>query len=115
MALNLSCLDLTPMLFIRRPNSRSCPPYFRSSLNPLALMMSFLQPLAFPPFQVLRAVVRRFSVLARSMERVSFRFFQKLGSRPWFNSQSLLKQVWERSEEHTSELQSRENLVCRLL
>src|SRR5690606_40926666 len=24
-------------------------------------------------------------------------------------------QAWERSEEHTSELQSRENLVCRLL
>ena len=24
-------------------------------------------------------------------------------------------QVWQRSEEHTSELQSRRNLVCRLL
>src|SRR5690606_41258588 len=26
-----------------------------------------------------------------------------------------LKSIWARSEEHTSELQSRENLVCRLL
>src|SRR5690606_42084101 len=26
-----------------------------------------------------------------------------------------LKEAWPRSEEHTSELQSRENLVCRLL
>src|SRR5690606_41914471 len=26
-----------------------------------------------------------------------------------------LDRLWERSEEHTSELQSRENLVCRLL
>src|SRR5690606_41041359 len=29
--------------------------------------------------------------------------------------QSILTRTWARSEEHTSELQSRENLVCRLL
>src|SRR3712207_7857437 len=28
---------------------------------------------------------------------------------------SLVKKLWERSEEHTSELQSRQYLVCRLL
>src|SRR5690606_41834966 len=28
---------------------------------------------------------------------------------------SMLTSYWQRSEEHTSELQSRENLVCRLL
>src|SRR5690606_40882100 len=36
-----------------------------------------------------------------------------------FRSESLFCQIWvwpaSRSEEHTSELQSRENLVCRLL
>src|SRR5690606_39686636 len=30
-------------------------------------------------------------------------------------SPSIYAKLWERSEEHTSELQSRENLVCRLL
>src|SRR5690606_40332401 len=31
-------------------------------------------------------------------------------SSPWLSAH-----IWNRSEEHTSELQSRENLVCRLL
>src|SRR5690606_41590009 len=33
----------------------------------------------------------------------------------WTSTQSCTPQTWTRSEEHTSELQSRENLVCRLL
>src|SRR5690606_36227847 len=33
----------------------------------------------------------------------------------WYVLSHVLKQRWARSEEHTSELQSRENLVCRLL
>src|SRR5690606_40698083 len=33
---------------------------------------------------------------------------------PWFGF-SFFATPWPRSEEHTSELQSRENLVCRLL
>src|SRR5690606_40176925 len=37
------------------------------------------------------------------------------GSRPQVNEQLRLKGETTRSEEHTSELQSRENLVCRLL
>src|SRR5690606_40641942 len=37
-----------------------------------------------------------------------------LGAARWFNNQFSV-QVNRRSEEHTSELQSRENLVCRLL
>src|SRR5690606_40006345 len=39
-------------------------------------------------------------------------------ARPWWRrtrSSALRMQVSMRSEEHTSELQSRENLVCRLL
>src|SRR5436309_5445657 len=34
---------------------------------------------------------------------------------PWINWSCRLGQACRRSEEHTSELQSRENLVCRLL
>src|SRR5690606_41195465 len=40
------------------------------------------------------------------------------GSRPPFRSTTSRRSSWKkntRSEEHTSELQSRENLVCRLL
>src|SRR5436309_7236028 len=33
----------------------------------------------------------------------------------WYNQLVLKAQLADRSEEHTSELQSRENLVCRLL
>src|SRR2546430_11511740 len=35
----------------------------------------------------------------------------------WFSTpaSSLMLPIWERSEEHTSELQSQSNLVCRLL
>src|SRR5690606_29935953 len=35
---------------------------------------------------------------------------------PWETCMTICQQwAWKRSEEHTSELQSRENLVCRLL
>src|SRR5690606_41987275 len=43
---------------------------------------------------------------ARLLER-----FRELGNAVLLGTSSF----WERSEEHTSELQSRENLVCRLL
>src|SRR5690606_39590718 len=33
----------------------------------------------------------------------------------WMDAEALRRTLTERSEEHTSELQSRENLVCRLL
>src|SRR5437870_10892930 len=35
--------------------------------------------------------------------------------RPWMNSRSAMVKASARSEEHTSELQSRGHLVCRLL
>src|SRR6266511_6355664 len=34
---------------------------------------------------------------------------------PWIQTSTGRPPPWPRSEEHTSELQSRENLVCRLL
>src|SRR2546430_13042378 len=34
---------------------------------------------------------------------------------PWTNVQPIVALKWYRSEEHTSELQSQSNLVCRLL
>src|SRR2546427_7452672 len=37
------------------------------------------------------------------------------GNPPWVRGERLPAQVRERSEEHTSELQSQSNLVCRLL
>src|SRR5690606_41943885 len=40
---------------------------------------------------------------------------EKLGVQPKNYGANVLDTVAERSEEHTSELQSRENLVCRLL
>src|SRR3989442_8668585 len=36
-------------------------------------------------------------------------------SRPWANSLAMAASLRQRSEEHTSELQSRPHLVCRLL
>src|SRR5690606_41252462 len=39
----------------------------------------------------------------------------KFTSPPPLPISPLIIPVWQRSEEHTSELQSRENLVCRLL
>src|SRR5690606_17294107 len=66
-------------------------------------------------------------ILALAPLRVSLDIFQKIGM-PALRERSLrltgyleaqvrarLGQVLERSEEHTSELQSRENIVCRLL
>src|SRR5690606_22288167 len=41
--------------------------------------------------------------------------FPKIGEVEYFNSRDIIGKPKTRSEEHTSELQSRENLVCRLL
>src|SRR5690606_40523718 len=41
--------------------------------------------------------------------------FTEESARPRFRSEARISAIASRSEEHTSELQSRENLVCRLL
>src|SRR5690606_41028222 len=51
------------------------------------------------------------SMSAAHVHELAKTFPQTLGSLGQLRS--ALKYYWERSEEHTSELQSRENLVCR--
>src|SRR2546430_10418068 len=68
-----------------------------------------------------RSTLFPYTTLFRSLER----FKRTLGTRTWESlyqqrpvpaDGGLIKREWtERSEEHTSELQSQSNLVCRLL
>src|SRR5690606_40427617 len=65
--------------------------------------------------QQLDSKVQHLSILNQKYEHELALFKQhKFGSK---NEHLTAKQIhlWDRSEEHTSELQSRENLVCRLL
>src|SRR5256886_13724962 len=53
---------------------------------------------------------------APSRRRIAMRPSDTLRARlSWIRNSASPMTVWERSEEHTSELQSQSNLVCRLL
>src|SRR5690606_41481499 len=54
------------------------------------------------------------SLPGQSRMDITIRWQSVAWEQPWFNPQGPVRRP-ARSEEHTSELQSRENLVCRLL
>src|SRR2546428_10268393 len=64
-----------------------------------------------------RSTLFPYTTLFRSLERVQFRVMNlyDLGSMPETFDRIICVETLERSEEHTSELQSRSDLVCRLL
>src|SRR5690606_40058860 len=93
---------------LRRPPSSTLFPYttlFRSGKDTVSIV----------PLEVHLKLLRRPSSPKR---RWVFRLVHRMLSRGHFHLQTCLDELQVpqgRSEEHTSELQSRENLVCRLL
>src|SRR5260370_26047859 len=90
---------------IRRPPRSTLFPYttlFRSALDPIAALRLL-------PLQVLQAAVQLPTVFVRHTRHVD--------DAPHLAFAGVIsaQHVHERSEEHTSELQSHLNLVCRLL
>src|SRR5690606_39421504 len=69
---------------------------------------------------LLRAVIKQVNgypsfILPENAPVIPITIYDRFNETQWLN---LIKKSWQdyfRSEEHTSELQSRENLVCRLL
>src|SRR5690606_41006134 len=95
----------------RRPPRSTLFPYttlFRSRYQ--ARQDEALEPVAVD--QVFSAVVRQFP--GQNVVAIEPPCCEVLGNRAALE-QALVHLVQNRSEEHTSELQSRENLVCRLL
>src|SRR5690606_42073903 len=97
----------------RRPPSSTLFPYttlFRS-------VLTLPRPHGKSTLPAARALLRSFleAQIRRDVSRYLARYCPELGRAPTAVKLRPLKSLWGRSEEHTSELQSRENLVCRLL
>src|SRR5215475_15629062 len=75
----------------------------------LTMILFFFLMIRRPP----RSTLFPYTTLSRSLRRRRARSLWDLGP-PWLGVRAVLQRA-ARSEEHTSELQSRENLVCRLL
>src|SRR5690606_41492679 len=99
----------------------------RASFSPLPFFLPIPRPqrsTLFPYTTLFRSVVvaaynkykdKGFTVLGVSLDRDKTSWTNAIAqdNLTWKHISDL--QFWQRSEEHTSELQSRENLVCRLL
>src|SRR5690606_41047396 len=72
---------------------------------------------------IIKPVLEAFRTIIRAVGRVVSWFYDSVIKPVWDAVGGAIRWAWEnvirpafnRSEEHTSELQSRENLVCRLL
>src|SRR3712207_8494859 len=89
---------------IRRPPRSTLFPYttlFRSELTSL------------PPKKVTELCLRLAKYRKENKELLSYLLFEAHNEQGYI--ESVKKEINDRSEEHTSELQSRQYLVCRLL
>src|SRR5690606_39810221 len=100
--------------------ARPCPPTLPHALHdalpisPPAMLIAMQRDLGLSPTEAVERLVKE-----EAAARTEQRLHQELGADfagAWLDDrQQLVVAITDRSEEHTSELQSREKLVCRIL
>src|SRR2546430_4429917 len=86
--------------------------FYLTSISTFFFFFFFFLMIRRPP----RSTLFPYTTLFRSLDGFEFHFRRALQrARAHADRVLVLRQPWFRSEEHTSELQSQSNLVCRLL
>src|SRR5262249_61317424 len=103
-----------PLLFASWPRPPPCSPLFPYTTLFRSRRLPAPQPRVLPPGRA-RAQPRHARPPARGVLPPTGRVLRLPGGRGARRPRTRLRRLLERSEEHTSELQSLTNLVCRLL